>query len=221
MPVAAPLIGLALSAAGTAASVAANNKVRNEQNRVLTNVLQQQQELAQQAQPVVARSVVQSGPQAAQSSIGQGAQQALNDYQKLQQTQLAGAANPALTLSTGTISGDPMIRAKQRQLNQSSAALAGYDKFALDQAVNNLMVQGKLNTIGALSNNASSTLPLELQGAQNKYASLSGIGSLGESLGSTIGAYGMTRPNKTNPIVIQYSSPRGTLLPQDFSPFRV
>lgn len=199
MPVAIPLAvaGLATSLAGTGAQIAAGAATRRKQNEVLEAQMNKQNELYQQTKPVVAAAVKQSGAEAAQQQLGQGAAQAVRDYQTAQGTQMSNASNPATAMTTGSYSNDPLLKGQIALSNQAAGAMQGYNQMALDQAVNNLLVSGKLSNIGALSRNAQSSYPLQLADAQQQYAGLQGAGQLANSLGSTLGMYAMTQPAKT------------------------
>ena len=197
MPIAIPAIATLASLAGTAASVAGAQQSKRNMNNVLTQNMNQQNELQKASQPIVQKAISQSGAGAAQQALGSGAAQARKSYEQVQGTQLSNAQNPTKSLSTGSIANDPYLKGQMALGNQQAAQMQGWNQFQLDQAINDLVAKGQLSTIAAQSRNAASTLPLQLQGAQQSGESLYSIGQLGQTLGSTLGAYNATKPKKS------------------------
>lgn len=207
MPVGAipAVVATVASLAGTAASVAGAQQSKRNMNNVLTQNLNQQNALQKQAQPIVANAISKSGAGAAQQSLGSGIAQATKNYEQTQGTQLSNVQNPVHSLSTGSISNDPFVKGQNTLGNQQAAQLQGWNQFQTDQAINDLVARGQLSTVAAQSQNAASTLPLQLQGAQNSGESLYAIGQLGQTLGSTLGAYNATKPKTSTSPYSNYS----------------
>ena len=77
------VISAIASATGTGVSIAASNKTRQEQNRVLTDQLLKQREFGQQGQQLFTKSLEQSATPAALQRIDAGANYARSLFESL------------------------------------------------------------------------------------------------------------------------------------------
>lgn len=178
------LIGAALGLGGAGVQELANAKTKSEMNDVMNQQLATQNKLRQQGQGVFNKSLAQSTPDATKQQIQIGADKFRNAAQNAQAVPL-GLASPALT------SADQSANAARAGLgNTAMANYAGYGQYGQEQALKDRAANSQLGVINQQSQQASSFLPAELQGAQNDYNSLRSVGSLLGTAGSLVGLGG-------------------------------
>lgn len=187
------LVGLALAAAGTAAQMKGQAAQKTATNNAIADQLRRQAELSKAAQPVFQQQLQKSSRP--QVSLAQGEARAKKGYQQEQSTQLGQFGSPVSSMTTGTMTGDALTRGQNQLGANAAAANSRWSQFQLDQAINNLIAGGQLNVISALSRNEMSPYSMQLAGAQQEAASLQGLGSLGQSIGGTLGMYAATKPS--------------------------
>lgn len=188
------IAALAVAAAGTGAAEYANVQEGNNMNSAVQNALANQNAMQAKASNVFNQSLGASAPPAANRQIGQGATQALQQYQGLQALPLS-ASTGTNSLPTGQ---QGIVNAQtsqgQRVSNQNNAGLQGYGNYSTQQGINNLLSGANLGLINNQAQSQLSTLPYQLQGAQNSQAGLAALGGLGTSLGNLWGVYNTVNP---------------------------
>lgn len=182
-----PLIGLAISAAGTGVGMAANAKAKQRMDAQLTSALQRQDSFAAQGSQAFKKSLGMSDADTAKKNVQEGQTAAQQLYERVQALP-QGSALPAPQ--------DATVDARTQQqislANLASAGLQGYPNMSLQQWLNNQNTQNQLGVISNLSNNAASIVPYQLQGAQASTADMAALGSLLGTGGSLLGMYGAT-----------------------------
>lgn len=181
------LVGLALAGVGAGISEKASSDERDSMNNVMNQEQAQQQQYQKQATSVFNNSLANSTPAKANQQIGQGANQALQEYTKLQASPLSSATSP-LGLSTpqGAIVNSA-TQANRALQNQSAAGLQGYNNWNTQQNVSNTLSNANLGLISGQAQQAAAYLPQELSLAQNSEQGLAGLGSLLGSAGQLVG----------------------------------
>lgn len=183
-----PLIGLAISAAGTGLGVAASAKAKDRMDKQLASALQRQDSFAAQGSQVFKSSLGASGADEGKKQVQEGQTAAQQLYERVQ----ALPQGPGLPAPQ-----DATVDARTQQqislANLAAAGLQGYPNMSLQQWMNNQNTQNQLGVISNLSNNAASILPYQLQGAQASTADMAALGSLLGTGGSLLGMYGATK----------------------------
>lgn len=188
--------GLLASVAGSGLGVAGSIGEKNAMNSATANELARQQNYAKQGQQVFQDSLNQSTPDAVKHQMDAGQQQALQEYQKLQSQPVpfgvgSGSLNPNLG-NVGT--QNALVGARVGQQNSANAALQGYGTSDVAQSIKDLSARSQLGQIGNFSQSSENVLPLELQAAANKNATMKGIGSLLGTAGGLVSLYGALHP---------------------------
>lgn len=184
-----PLIGLAISAAGTGVGVAANATAQKRMNDQLKVALSRQDSYSARGQEVFKKSLGESSANTAQKNIAEGEQAASQLYNRVQGLPV-GAGLP----TPGNQTVDARTQTRIGAANQAQAALQGYPNMSLLQWLNNAESNRLLGVNNNLSQNSASILPYQLQGAQASTADMAALGSLLGTGGSLLGMYGATRP---------------------------
>jgi len=192
--------GLALAAAGTGLGVDASVESQRAMNDAANAELQRQQAYAAQGRKVFNQSLGQSTPQAVQQQMAKGAENAAQEYAKLQQNQ-----PPALGLGVDTMGQNPFLAQTQNAITQgqlqntnaANAQLQGYGASDVAQAIKDLQARTQLGQIGSFAQGSENILPLEMQQAQGSHAWESGLGSLLGTAGGLLSLYGALNPATT------------------------
>lgn len=191
-----PLIGLAISAAGTGVSVAANRSAQKRMNDQVKASLARQDTFTRRGDDLFKKNLGETGAAAATRNIAQGEQQAADLYRSVQALP-SGAGLPATNDATvNNRTGLEIANA-----NQASAALQGYPNMSLLQWLNNAETDRLLGVNNNLSASNARILPYQLQGAQASAADMAALGSLLGTGGSLLGMWGATQPQSTVPKV--------------------
>lgn len=186
------IAGLLASLAGTGLGVAGSMESQSAMNDAAKAELSRQQQFNKQGQSVLQQSIAQSTPKAAQQQLGQGQQQALQEYAKVQSTPASYAQGAQSDLAKAT--SDTTVQGKNQLGNQAAAPLQSYDAYSLAQQIKDMQAQTQLGQIGTFARQSESVLPLEMQQAGQSGSTLSGIGSILNTLGGLTSLYGATRP---------------------------
>ena len=185
-------LGALTSLAGTGLGVAGSMQSQSNMNDAAKAELMRQQEYNKKGQSVFQQSLQQSSPKSVQQQLGQGQQQALNEYAKVQATPTSYSQGAPNALSKAT--SDATVQGKTQLGNQAAAPLNAYDSYSLAQQIKDMQAQSQLGQIGNFSRSSESVLPLEMSQAQQSGGTLSGIGSILNTIGGLTSLYGATRP---------------------------
>lgn len=178
------IAGLAASLIGAGLSASAASSEQNAQNNAVKQELLRQQGFAQQGQKVFANNLAASTPQATQSGIQTGANQAANAVQLARAVPLSLGQSVSIP---GQDSYSQATSARTALSDQANAANQGYNQFAVQQALRNLLSNQQLGVIGQASQSSGGILPYEVQQAGQSSAGQAGLGSLLSSLGGVLG----------------------------------
>ncbi len=188
-------IGLALSAAGTATSMANARATQRRMNDVVRQQIASGEEFQQRATPEFQKSLGASGSEAAMRALVTGQGEALQGYRDIQANSPTAAPSPILS--------DALVNARTQarigQSNQANAALQGYGNLTLQQVLANQRAQQNLGVISGLAGSRSEITPYLLQGAQQQGQNLAAVGSLLGTAGSLAGVYGSLYPYLNQP----------------------
>lgn len=186
----APLIGLALSAAGTGVGMAAAAAARSDANKAIANQVAAQQKFQQQASAVVQPSIEQSGATTAENQIEAGRRAAEEMYQKVGALPTTASYNP-IPLDQAA---QQRVQASVGQQARSQAASQGYKDWGLQQWLKNMDVNRQLGTINTLSAGSAQAAPTLAQLAAGNSANMAGMGSLLSTAGGLAGLYAAVNP---------------------------
>lgn len=181
------LIGLALAAAGTGASMAASAQARDDMNRSMRASLRQQEQFKKQATPVFEDSLQQGGADASRRQMGAGRDQALDLYRELNALPLSSVTSP-LPVDEGRLQG-----AVQQQQDAASN-VQGLNWWALQQWLKNQQANNQLGVISNLAGSSASMAEPLAKLAGQRSANLAGIGSLLSTAGNLASIYGAIQP---------------------------
>jgi type II secretory pathway pseudopilin PulG len=180
-----PLIGMAISAAGTGVSMAANASAQKRMNNQLTAALKKQDAYSRTAGEAWKKSLGESSSETAKKNIDQGEQAAGELYKRVQAAP-QGEGMPGQQ--------DQFVDDRTKKqiglANMAQAGLQGYPNMQLLQWLNNAETGRQLGVVTDLSNNAASIVPYQLQGAQASTADMAALGSLLGTGGSLLGTWG-------------------------------
>lgn len=190
----ATIAGLALTAAGTATSIAAAKNTQRRMNDIVRDQIAAAEGFQQQATPEFQRSLGASGAEATKRALSVGEQEALRGYQDI-----AGIPTtaPSPILSNAII--DAQTQARIGQSQQSQAILQGYNNATLQQILANQRAQQNLGVISGLAGSRSAITPFLLQGEQQRGQNMASVGSLLGTAGSLAGVYGQLYPYLQQP----------------------
>ncbi len=194
MGIAIPLIGAAISAAGTGVSIANAKATQRRMNDVVHNQIAATEGFQRQATPEFLKSLGSTGSEAANQQLSLGEQVALHGYQNVAALPVAA---PVPALQDAIVNARTQARVAQSQ--QSQAALQGYNNLSLQQVLSNQRAQQNLGVISGLANSRSEITPFLLQGAQQQGQDLAAVGSLLGTAGSLAGVYGSLYPYLQQP----------------------
>lgn len=186
-----PIAGLALSAAGTGLGVEGSVASNRAANNAAENELNIQKMFAKQGQPILQQSIAASSPKSVQEQMQQGEQTALKNYASLNQPEPNAGIPPGVGQS-GKVENS-QVGGKIAQQQGAAANLEGYGASDIAQMIKDLQAKVQLGQIGTFAQESENTLPLQLQQAGQKGATLSGIGSLLNSVGGLAALYGATK----------------------------
>lgn len=184
--------GLLASLAGTGLGIAGSAESQGAMNDAANAELMRQSQYNKQGQQAFQQSLSQSTPQAAKKQLGEGQQQALQEYTKVQKTPSTYSTGGGNDVSKAA--SDSVVQGKTQLSNQAAAPLQAYDAYSLAQQIKDMQAQSQLGQIGSFARQSESVLPLEMQQAGQKGSTLSGIGSILGTLGGLTSLYGATRP---------------------------
>lgn len=187
-----PLIGVALSAAGTGVGMAAAAQARSDANKAISTQVQKQREFQARALPVFQQSLEQSSPGTAGRQIQAGEQGANDLYQKLSMLPANASYNPIQLDSPA----EGRLDAVLGQQRTAQAANRGLQDYALQQWLKNLDVSSQLGTINNLSGASAQTAPYLAQLAAQNSAGMGAMGSLLSTAGGLAGMYAAVNPYK-------------------------
>lgn len=173
-------IGLALSAAGTAASMKAASDSRRAMNNQVRRTMQQQEAFQKQASPYFTDSLDRSSRGAVDADVAASAQEASGMYGRLGQLPTSQSLLPSDGRGSAVV-GNARANAAQAQ---------GYDAAAFNRWLKNSQVGTNLGVISNLASGAAGTAPLLTQLAGQKSAKLAGMGSLMSTAGNLASIYG-------------------------------
>jgi len=183
------IAGLALSAAGTAVSIANAKATQRRMNDIVGDQIGAAEGFQAQATPEFQRSLGATGAEATKRALAIGEQQALREYGEVAGLP-ATAASPILS--------DTLVNARTQarigQSQQAQAALQGYNNATLQQILANQRAQQNLGVISGMASSRSAITPFLLQGAQQQGQNLAAVGSLLGTAGSLAGIYGQLYP---------------------------
>lgn len=188
MPFCLPAAAIALTAAGTGATMAGNAKAQRNMERKVQQELIRQKGYQQQADAVYQANAQASDPTKAKSEISSGASEREQAYQQAQAVPL-GLSQAQNVIDTPT---QETADAKTSLSNRSRSALMGYEQQALLQALRNSQANNQIGAIGGFSRGSNSVLPLELSAAQRSGEGLQNLGSLLGLAGMATGVAGTT-----------------------------
>lgn len=177
---------MALSAAGTAASIAGQNRARNAANQMTQMELERQRQLQQQAESIYNTSKEQATYGEAQTGIKEGANKAQTGYENLQQVPLS-FSQPSQRVGNSVVTARDA--AQMNLSNRTRSALQGYDQWLLNRQIQQQQQGNLLGVVGNLAQSSERILPYELQSAAHAGDSLSGLGGLLSTGGSLLGGY--------------------------------
>ena len=192
------IAGLALAAAGTAASLAGEVQSKSAMNSAMDAALQQQLKLSKEGQSAFQSALSQSTPDAAAGQIKSGKNQSLQEATKIQGLPTSYSTAAAPTAGTGGSGGtgagaivtNAAEKARVGQQTNAAAGVQGYSNYTLQQALNQMGLGSKLSQLGAFANMDLSALPYALNTAQQTGVPLQSVGSIGTSVGGALGTYG-------------------------------
>lgn len=174
-------VGLAASAAGTAASMKASSDSRSAMNREVVKAVERQKEFQRQATPIQQESLKGSGREEFESGIESGTRAAQGRYSELPNTK------SFLPVDESRLSG---------QLGQARSSMArgqGYQNAMFQQWLKNQLVGNRLGVLSNLASSAASMTPALTALAGQTGADLAGLGSLMSTAGNLSMMYGASR----------------------------
>lgn len=186
------IAGLLASGAGTGLQMNAASQERQAMNDAVAQQLAQQQQFQQKGQAELQQSLAQNTPQAVKQQQAAGTTAAQQEYSKVNAIPLTVSSGAAPSFRDAIV-GDT-AGARTSLMNKEAAPLQGYSDQQVQQWINNLQSNTALRQNAALSQLAASTLPIQLQAAQNSQSGMAGLGSLLSSAGGLVGLYGTTLP---------------------------
>lgn len=190
------IIGLALTAAGTAASSVANSEATSAENKATDNQLSQQQALQKKATGLFNQNLPGNTQQAAQSQIGSANTQLQNQYKQAALAPLTPTANP--------INVSPVVQARADQSTQQQGAAnaqnQGYSQWGVNQAIQNMLAGQQIGLVNNQASQLYGTYGANMNQAAQSSSGLSGIGSILGTLGTAVGVGGNTLYGKQPPL---------------------
>jgi hypothetical protein len=197
MPAALALVPLALAVAGTAVSVAGQQKAARATAAARSKSVQQQKTLQRQADQVFNKSLDDSTPANANAEMAAGKQARMSVWNDLKSaTTPIASALPATQTTTSNPTGAATARSAGganalNNLNANAKATEGsYQDWNTAQAIKNADASRKLATINNFAGANASLLPTELGVATEAGDQLSGWGSIVSALGTISSAAG-------------------------------
>lgn len=188
------LAGLATSAAGAGLGLEAGAEGQNAMNKVFSQDLGQQENLRRQNMNILNTNIDQSTPQEAKKEQGQGAQQAIGQYENLQSlpamaSSPGGPGGGASPSASQAVVGDD-ANARANILNNAAAPVQGLNDWQTQQWINNLKAKTALQQNNQFAQQDIGLLPTQLNAAQHSSQGMASIGSLLNTLGGLAGVAG-------------------------------
>jgi len=155
-------------------------------NKAAANIIAQEQGAAKQGGDIFQQSLDKSTPQAAESQIKQGQDQALNEDNRLQgqlslQDIIGGGGGSKPNVTSGTAG------AKIAAGTQAGAKNQGYTNYSLQQYLKDVTANSALGLNNARAQGIASTLgPMEEQASQTGNE----LAGIGQTIGAALGAGG-------------------------------
>lgn len=134
------------------------------------------------------QSLGQSTPQAAQKQLGQGQQQALAEYQKVQAVPLS-VSSPVQPGAKDQITQSSRNNAYSDLMAKRNAENQGYGNFGLQQYLKDLTANQQIGAIGNMAGRSQGILPYEVQAASQSWGGLHALGTALQAAGSLAGIY--------------------------------
>lgn len=179
-----PAIALALTAAGTATTMAGQSKAKSAMNNRTMEELIRQKGIQQSANEEFAKSLAASGRGTADVQRQQGEQERLSGYEQAQSIPVGTQSAPLIGGNSAALTMQDAMTTTSS--NKNRAKLGAYEKWQLDQAVKNLRSGQMQQIYGQQAQRSQNVLPLELQSASHAGDKLAGIGGLLGALGSVV-----------------------------------
>ncbi len=190
MPLA--IAAIALTAAGTAMTVAGNEKSKNAINATRGQYSTQQDALARRNAGIAKKSIDASGADVANKEIADGQQARMNVWDQLQKSTVpVASALPATTMTGKT--GQASARsggaaATWNKLNAAAAAReGGYSDWQTKQAIKNSQADQDIAVNNDFAGGNSRVLPTEIGVATQAGDQLSGWGNIVSTIGNLTG----------------------------------
>lgn len=204
-----PVAALALSAAGTGVSVAANESAKSAAKKKQSAELNRQKVFQQRASQEFANSLSKSTPEKAATDLKSAKDERMAAYETAQRVNIgapapvaSNAGSPAMAQTNPTANEAAMSRqtgtAWARLLNDAAARGNSYADWGLKQNIKDTRVNQRMGLLGTDSRRSAELLPWEIENASHsadgmKYTG-QGLTTLGSVLGtaSAVGAFGTT-----------------------------
>lgn len=181
---------LALTAAGTGASMAGAHKADKAQQEAQGAEILRQQKYRDESQKYFNQSLGQSSEPAATQTINDAAAKnaaALNSVVGPQNVQAPTASAEPKVINTELGNRLSQANTFNRQQGTAEGRLQGYGDWNLSNALNNAEASRQIGLRGNLMQGSAQVLPYEMQAAAHKGDNLRTLGTVLSSLGSVAG----------------------------------
>jgi len=192
------LVGLALSAAGTGAGMAASAEEAGAMNDKVQAELERQKKFQKKATPVFEKSLGESGAPTMQANVASGQQRLAEEYARLAAVPLTAndplGSNAPIPLNPSAAAGTRMA---ENLAATTGARAGGWNESSLQQSIKDILTNSQLGVIGQQAKISAAPLPYEIQQAGQSWDWLKALGMAGQSAGGLAGMYGMLKSPST------------------------
>lgn len=196
--------GMALSLAGTGASIAGNQEAQGAMDSAREAEMQRQQGYQKQGAKRLAQSLQESTAPRNSKVLNQEADARNAAYQQLQQSApMAVSATPPTpnrTVTTNTPAGEAAARSSTatnawtRLANESASKNAAYGDWGLQRGIEQGRAAQEQEVINNKARGSLSVLPIEMEQASHAGDAMQTVGTVASALGSIGMMYGATVP---------------------------
>lgn len=205
------IVGLALSAAGTAAGMSAQAKAQKAQDAARAEELYRQRQYSQKAGAVVDQQIQESGATKAKPAIDAAAEDRAAAYNRI----TAQVQTPQTKAITQTVSSPFAAQTAQQSalaaqwnkiLGGAQARMGGTQDWGLARNIAQQRAAGEIGLIGRNARGSAGVSAAEQEDASHAGDGLGAAGQLLTGAGKIAGAYGATNGNQNIEVVDPYET---------------
>jgi hypothetical protein len=196
------IIGLALSAAGTAAQMSAQNKTQRAQDQARAAELYRQSQYSKRAGAVVDQQIEDSSAAKAKPAIAEAGANRAAVYNRI-----TSQVQPKARAVTQTVNSSPFAAATAQQsalaeqwnkiIGGAQSRIGGMQDWGLKRNIAQQRAAGEIDLISRNANASAVISDTEQNDAKHAGDGLAAGGDLLNSAGNLVSAYGKSRPSQT------------------------